>query len=798
MEAALAREPGRPGFKKGLHFASRVMIATAFAILALHGVAITAADASPSSTIVLRDEQTDYDLSTVASRLEDPSGELDIDEVSRRSDFHRDAPSIAERSRRSSVWLRFSVSENATRAIGWYLWTSNSCLSADLYEPDPRGGFDHHSFGWSVPFAKHPYPGADVAIALDKNATSGRSAYLRLDCPSELPLAGISSTSSLNVGWIDDIVPESFAPELILFAFGVLGIVFAALTRGRIYLLSAGPPLALTLLVSFQTGQLSRAFPAWPMPPWHVSRVCITIVFFLAQWLFFREFLEMRVRMRFPDRLLVIALFVLLVQTILPFSGGPRNHIFFAAGEVAFYIIPLIAAANAWRNGSRRAGFFVAGLSMVAIGYALINLHAGGIDLVPLAFATWLDDWNVPFESLMLFAGIADQFRQTLLANQEALAQSDFAKTALLQAQREHIVEIERRNTSFSRFVPKEFLEQLARTDIADVQLGDHSEQAMSILFSDIRRFTTIVETLTPAEIFAFLNSYLEHAGPAIRQNAGFIDKYIGDAIMALFPRNPTDAVEAALTLHREVRQFNDARARRGATPIAIGIGLNYGPLMLGTIGETERIETTVLADAVNIASRFEGLTMLYGATIIAGEAFDRALPDDHQYHVRPLGTVLLKGLSRAVDAHEIFDADPSDLLLHKAHTRESARSSKAWATIIAGEAFVRALPDDHQYHVRPLGTVLLKGLSRAVDAHEIFDADPSDLLLHKAHTRERFINALTAYRRGAFDESREMFGGIADAHSGDRAAAWLRDRSALLAETTDVAWDGVDRLESK
>jgi len=280
--------------------------------------------------------------------------------------------------------------------------------------------------------------------------------------------------------------------------------------------------------------------------------------------------------------------------------------------------------------------------------------------------------------------------------------------------------------------VPREFLEQLSREDISEVSLGDHCERAMSVLFSDIRGFTTLAERLSPAETFAFLNSYLARAGPVIRESAGFIDKYIGDAIMALFPRNPSDAIEAALRLQREVRQFNDVRARQGGLPIAVGIGINYGDLMLGTIGESRRYETTVLSDAVNIASRLEGLSKLYGAGIIAGGAL------------------------------------------------------------------VDALPMAHTYHLRHLGTVLLKGLTHAVEAYEIFDGDASDLLLHKAQTLERFEAGLAAYRRGAFDESNAIFSTVARAHRDDRAAAWLRDRSAVLAKTLDITWDGIDRFETK
>jgi two-component system sensor histidine kinase ChiS len=93
-------------------------------------------------------------------------------------------------------------------------------------------------------------------------------------------------------------------------------------------------------------------------------------------------------------------------------------------------------------------------------------------------------------------------------------------------------------NNAYGRFVPLEFLEFLDRESIIDVQLGDQVQKEMTVLFSDIRSFTTLSEQMTPKETFDFINDYLQRVGPVIRDRHGFIDKYIGDAVMALFPRN--------------------------------------------------------------------------------------------------------------------------------------------------------------------------------------------------------------------------------------------------------------------
>ena len=213
--------------------------------------------------------------------------------------------------------------------------------------------------------------------------------------------------------------------------------------------------------------------------------------------------------------------------------------------------------------------------------------------------------------------------------------------------------DIEKINNAYARFVPREILGYLGAESIVDVGLGDHTEVEMSVLFADIRSFTRLSEQMSPSENFRFINEYLKHIGPVVRQHHGFIDKYIGDAVMALFPAGPDDALRAARDMLRALDQFN---AREGIDPpIDIGIGVHTGVLMLGTIGEARRMEATVIADAVNLASRLEGLTKEFGAHIITTEQTLQRVADRAAVPHRPLGTVQVKGKLKAVDIFEVF-----------------------------------------------------------------------------------------------------------------------------------------------
>ncbi|MCK5367863.1 MAG: adenylate/guanylate cyclase domain-containing protein, partial [Cyclobacteriaceae bacterium] len=205
---------------------------------------------------------------------------------------------------------------------------------------------------------------------------------------------------------------------------------------------------------------------------------------------------------------------------------------------------------------------------------------------------------------------------------------------------------------------PKEFLKALGHDSIIDVELGDQVQGDMTILFSDIRSFTSITEKLSAEESFEFLNEVLSSITPAITKNGGFIDKYIGDAIMALFPSNPEDAIISALQVQENLSKYNIIRETRGKEKIKIGIGIHTGPLMLGTIGVKDRMDGTVISDAVNLASRLEGLNKLYGTSMIVSENTVKKLNCVDNYHYRFLSYARVKGKENAVRIYEFFDGD--------------------------------------------------------------------------------------------------------------------------------------------
>jgi class 3 adenylate cyclase/pSer/pThr/pTyr-binding forkhead associated (FHA) protein len=231
-------------------------------------------------------------------------------------------------------------------------------------------------------------------------------------------------------------------------------------------------------------------------------------------------------------------------------------------------------------------------------------------------------------------------------------------------------------NKSYERFVPKQFLSYLQKENIIDVGLGDNVEAEMTVLFTDIRDFTSLSEKMTPEENFEFVNAYLSRMGPMINLHNGFIDKYIGDAIMALFPTE-LDGLNASVAMLEKLRDFNRVRKIAGQDEIKIGIGLHTGKLMMGTVGDHHRMDGTVISDAVNLASRIESLTKQYGVKILISlESYNR-LEDPSAFTIRIIDKVAVKGKAVAVTVVEILEgeaADEKELKLKELETFENAR----------------------------------------------------------------------------------------------------------------------------
>jgi adenylate cyclase len=189
--------------------------------------------------------------------------------------------------------------------------------------------------------------------------------------------------------------------------------------------------------------------------------------------------------------------------------------------------------------------------------------------------------------------------------------------------------------------------------------LGGEEVEA-TILFSDIRSFTDISEKMAPQQVIRMLNYYLTEMNRIIEDNQGVVDKYIGDAIMAIFGAplahtdSPGNAVRSALAMQAAMVDVNGYFRERRIPEFSIGIGINSGTVVAGNMGSMSRLNYTVLGDAVNLASRIEGLCKPYGVPIVISETTRAACPD---VVCRELDRVTVKGKSRPVTLFQPLQA---------------------------------------------------------------------------------------------------------------------------------------------
>ncbi|KAI9005746.1 hypothetical protein DFJ74DRAFT_712779 [Hyaloraphidium curvatum] len=294
------------------------------------------------------------------------------------------------------------------------------------------------------------------------------------------------------------------------------------------------------------------------------------------------------------------------------------------------------------------------------------------------------------------FNGSAEVGRDFSGAREEQLSSAGAAGSetvddlrAQLAAARESeaaaLAEVRRMEVALDRFVPHQFLELLGKQHIWDLSLGDAVEEKLTVLFLDIRNFTPLCESLSPQDTFRFVNSFFGALVPEIERHGGFVDKYIGDAIMALFPGTrgaraggAADGIAGAVAVLRALDQYNEIRLSKGRKPVHVGIGLNTGTAVVGTVGGSRRMENTVLSDAVNLASRLESMTKRYGVPLLISEGtlYSLGIPPQQ---ARFVDRIRVKGKRQPHSVYEIFEVDEPSVRSAKALTRSKFEEAVAW-----------------------------------------------------------------------------------------------------------------------
>ena len=297
--------------------------------------------------------------------------------------------------------------------------------------------------------------------------------------------------------------------------------------------------------------------------------------------------------------------------------------------------------------------------------------------LIPVKYILILK-FNVPFDALpsseFLLGGLICLLGVT-------------ATLKIRQTESEYLTTQLALKESYARFVPEELNLLLNKKSIVDVTLGQQKAYDMAVLFTDIRSFTTISEKMTPEENFKFINDFMNHMTPIVKKNHGFVNKFIGDSIMAIFHREISDSVDASIDMIHELQVFNNYLIANDQNPIKIGVGINSGRLMLGTLGTHDRMEASVIGDAVNLASRLEALTKYYNCPVLLSGHTVQKLPES-RYRLRLIDRVAVKGKEEKTDIFQILDVYTEEMIMRK--QKLLPLFDRAYDTFQSGD-FVRA-----------------------------------------------------------------------------------------------------------
>ncbi len=209
----------------------------------------------------------------------------------------------------------------------------------------------------------------------------------------------------------------------------------------------------------------------------------------------------------------------------------------------------------------------------------------------------------------------------------------------------------------FEKFVPPAYLSRIATQGLGAIRPGQADQQWATILCCDIRGFTALSERLDPDQLITLVNQLYEQIARAVNAKKGVIDKFLGDSVLCIFEGHDAAhrAVACGVDMLTAVSVFNEATAFSSDKAIQVGIGLHSGPVILGTIGSSERMDSTVLGLTVNLAKRLEELTKSLKVSMLISNEVVRQLPDGHSHTLRNLGEVSVKGSSVPLTVYEVM-----------------------------------------------------------------------------------------------------------------------------------------------
>ncbi len=550
------------------------------------------------------------------------------------------------------LWAKITVQNPLPETSHLYFEVGYAMLDhIEIYEG--TSGTPLYAVGDVSPFHERPVLYRNPILPIQVAANSEKTIWFH-----------VKTTSSLNFPvyvWSPLVFLEKVNREQmilgisygILFIMALYNLSLFVFTRELSYIYYSFFVLSYSLFLLNLNGIafefLWPSFPAW-------GNISLPPLIALASGfgaLFAVQFLNLKIKLPKLARAMTVLGYIYFtlsfIELFLPYGIAIKMS---TAGVILLAFFLFYAPIRSLVTGYKPARYFLIAWTFLVLGFFMYAAKSFG--LLPNTFiTTWSLQIGAVIEVFLLSVALADKINQLKKENEHTWASL---------------------NKAYGRFVPHAFLGFLDKKNILEVDLGNQVAKKMSVLFCDIRNFTVMSEGMTPEQSFGFINEYLNRVVPAVHLNRGVVDKYIGDAIMALFPGSPDTAVQAAIDIQNTIQLYNEERKARGDEPIRVGVGIHTGDLMLGTIGTPEHMQGSVIADAVNLASRLEDMTKIIGADILISSQTMYSLEKPEDFKTRFLGQIRVKGKKEDIAIFEVLDALPRDQLHRRIELKKDFR----------------------------------------------------------------------------------------------------------------------------
>ena len=571
----------------------------------------------------------------------------------------------------ASYWLRLRLANPDTVNRRWILELSGLSRAVDrieAYIPDRNGKFRKHLSGDSVPFRKRTIQHHSVLFGVDLPASEQRTVYLKVTTNGslQLPMTLWEADAYIASEHHDTLLEGMFYGVLVIMLF-YNGFIYWSV-KDHSYLFYV---CYLVCVLGFALSIKGVGFEYfWPEhPQWNnKSNLVFAMVGVFFVLLFARSFLKTAI---YTPRIHKTIGFLLATGLLSVFGVLLLSHYHAASilsAQYAASVLVVIAAASlALKRGFTAARYYLLAWLSVLLSILLWILNSANV-ITSYWVGGYLFQIGTALQVLLFSFALADRINLLRSEREEAL-----------RLQLAHSRRLVSMAEMFERFVPKQFLTKIARSGIENIELGRADVAEVSILFADIRGFTAMSESLQPQELLNFLNAYLQRIDKVIHDHDGFIDKFVGDGVMALFENEQSsvgalNAVQAAIHMQKTVDLYNQHRANSGYPPIRIGVGVNTGEVVYGTVGSQDRMDSTVLGDNVNVAARLQDLTKVLQARVVISEHTLEVVGKGQGLIVREVGDVRVRGRREPVHIYEVLNADTEQDKAAKLHTLSEYR----------------------------------------------------------------------------------------------------------------------------